>query len=142
MTDRVPFVVQCFPGVGKLCHVLRSLQYVIDDNEHLTKIIPRPPILTFKQSPKLIQTIVRSKLPSLQVNINHNTSQPCHDTMTTDEWTLRNNHQTGMFTPSWGTLQRARIFSLRFSGNIISEACDESNVALLHLEFILSGGSL
>eukprot|EP00061_Rhincodon_typus_P015298 g42900.t1 len=39
-TNRVPFVVQYFPGVEKLHHVLRSLQHIIYDNEHLIKIFP------------------------------------------------------------------------------------------------------
>eukprot|EP00061_Rhincodon_typus_P009949 g33842.t1 len=38
--DRVPFIVQYFPGVQKLHHVLRSLQHIIDDDEHLAKIFP------------------------------------------------------------------------------------------------------
>eukprot|EP00061_Rhincodon_typus_P007014 g28260.t1 len=42
-----------FPGAGKLHHVLYSLQHVIDDNKHLAKIIPTPPLLTFKQPPNL-----------------------------------------------------------------------------------------
>eukprot|EP00061_Rhincodon_typus_P013021 g39124.t1 len=78
MSDRVPFVVQYFPGAEKLRHVLRSLQHIIDDDEHLTKVIRTPPILAFKQRPNLKQTIVHSKLPSLQDNIDHNTTQPCH----------------------------------------------------------------
>eukprot|EP00061_Rhincodon_typus_P003389 g19965.t1 len=77
-SDRVPFVVQYFPAVEKLCHVLHSLQHIIDDDEHLTNIFPMPPLLAFKQPPNLKQTIVCSKLPSLQDNINHNTVQPCH----------------------------------------------------------------
>eukprot|EP00061_Rhincodon_typus_P005784 g25719.t1 len=77
MFDRIPFSIQYFLGAEKLCHVLRSLQHIIDDNEHLTTIFPTPPLLTFKQPPNLKQTIVRSKLPSLQDNIDHNTTQPC-----------------------------------------------------------------
>eukprot|EP00061_Rhincodon_typus_P011578 g36700.t1 len=30
MTDRVPFVIQYFPGAEKLHHVLHSLQHIID----------------------------------------------------------------------------------------------------------------
>eukprot|EP00061_Rhincodon_typus_P009592 g33220.t1 len=67
-----------FPGAEKLYHVLRSLQHIIDDDEHLTKIFPTPPLLIFKQLPNLKQTIVRSKLPSFQDNIDHNTIQPRH----------------------------------------------------------------
>eukprot|EP00061_Rhincodon_typus_P002060 g16512.t1 len=79
ISDRVPFIVQYFPRTEKLRHAPRSLQHIIDDNEHLTKIFPTPPLLTFKQLPNLKQTIVRSKLPSsLQYNIDHNTTQPCH----------------------------------------------------------------
>eukprot|EP00061_Rhincodon_typus_P012014 g37450.t1 len=77
MTYRVPFVIQYFPQVERLRHVLQSLQHVID-NEHLSKIIPMPPLLAFKQPPNLQQTIVRNKLSSLQDNIDHNTTQPCH----------------------------------------------------------------
>lgn len=77
-TDRVPFVVQYFPGAEKLRHLLRSLQHVIDDDEHLAKAIPTPPLLAFKQPPNLKQTIIRSKLPNLQENSNHDTTQPCH----------------------------------------------------------------
>eukprot|EP00061_Rhincodon_typus_P003744 g20869.t1 len=55
MTDRVPFIVQYFPGVEKLGHVLHSLQHIINDNEYLTKIFPTPPLLTFKQPPNLKQ---------------------------------------------------------------------------------------
>eukprot|EP00061_Rhincodon_typus_P005041 g24025.t1 len=71
-TGRVHFVVQYFPEVERKHHVLCSLQHVIND-EHLAKIIPVPPLLTFKQLPNLRQTIIRSKLPSLQDNIDHNT---------------------------------------------------------------------
>eukprot|EP00061_Rhincodon_typus_P015534 g43259.t1 len=49
---------------------------VIDD-KHLAKIISTPPILAFKQPPKLKQTILCSKLHSLQ-DIDHNTTQLCH----------------------------------------------------------------
>ncbi|XP_072446725.1 uncharacterized protein [Chiloscyllium punctatum] len=52
-TDRVPFVVQYFPGAEKLCHVLRDLQHIINEDEHLTKTFPTPPLLTFKQLPNL-----------------------------------------------------------------------------------------
>eukprot|EP00061_Rhincodon_typus_P009721 g33430.t1 len=41
--------------------------------EHLTKIFPMPSLLDSKQPPNIKQTIVRSKLPSLQENIDHNT---------------------------------------------------------------------
>eukprot|EP00061_Rhincodon_typus_P014573 g41664.t1 len=77
MTDRIPAVVQYFPGVERLNHVFQSLQHVIDDEEHLTEIILMPPLLAFKQPPNLKQTIVRGKLSSLQ-DINHNTTQACH----------------------------------------------------------------
>eukprot|EP00061_Rhincodon_typus_P004816 g23489.t1 len=70
--------IQYFPGAEKLHHVLRSLQHVINDNEHLAKIFPTPPLLTFKQPSNLKQTIVCSKLPNLQDNINRNTIQPYH----------------------------------------------------------------
>eukprot|EP00061_Rhincodon_typus_P003020 g19089.t1 len=66
------------PGVETLHHVLRNLQHIIDDDEHLTKIFPTPPLLSFKQPSNLKQTIIRSKLPSLQDNIDHNTTLPCH----------------------------------------------------------------
>eukprot|EP00061_Rhincodon_typus_P007920 g30076.t1 len=77
----VPFVTQYFPGAKKLRHVLRSLQHVIDDIEHLAKIFATPPLLAFKQTPNLKQNIVCNKLPSLQDNINHNTIQPCHSNL-------------------------------------------------------------
>eukprot|EP00061_Rhincodon_typus_P002785 g18458.t1 len=77
-SDRVPFIVQYFLGAEKLRHVLCSLQRIIDDDEHLAKIFPTPPLLAFKQLPNLKQTIVRSKLPSLQYNIDNNTIQPCY----------------------------------------------------------------
>eukprot|EP00061_Rhincodon_typus_P004817 g23490.t1 len=80
-SDRVSFVVQYFPGAEKLHHVLRSLQHFINDDEHLAKIFPTPPLLTFKQLPNLTQTIVCSKQPSLQDNIDHNSIQPCHDNL-------------------------------------------------------------
>ncbi|XP_072359720.1 uncharacterized protein [Scyliorhinus torazame] len=56
-TDRIPFVVQYFPGAEKLHHLLHSLQHVIDDDEHLAKVIPTPPLLAFKQPRNLKQTI-------------------------------------------------------------------------------------
>eukprot|EP00061_Rhincodon_typus_P006214 g26611.t1 len=77
-TDRVPFVVQYFPGAETLRHVLRSLQHIIDDDEHFTKIFSTPTLFTFKQPSKLKKTIVHSKPPSLQDNVDHNTIQPCH----------------------------------------------------------------
>ncbi|XP_078084813.1 uncharacterized protein LOC144503794 [Mustelus asterias] len=81
MVDRVPFVVQYFPGVEKLRHLLRNLQHVIDEDEHLAKAIPTPPLLAFKQPRNLKQTIVHSKLPSLQENSDHDTTQPCHSNL-------------------------------------------------------------
>eukprot|EP00061_Rhincodon_typus_P000918 g13191.t1 len=75
MSDRVPFVIQYFPGAEKLHHVLHSLQHIIDEDVHLTKIFPMPPLLAFKQLSNLKQTIVHSKLPNLQ---DHNTIHPCH----------------------------------------------------------------
>eukprot|EP00061_Rhincodon_typus_P010358 g34589.t1 len=78
MADTVPFVVQYFPGAEKLCHVLCSLHHIIDDDEHLAKIFATSPLLAFKQLSNHKQTIVRSKLPSLQDSINYNTTQPCH----------------------------------------------------------------
>jgi len=75
--DRVTFVVQYFPGAEKLHHLLRSLQHVIDDDEHLVKVIPTRPLLAFKQPPNLKQIIVCSKLLSFQENSNHDTIQPC-----------------------------------------------------------------
>eukprot|EP00061_Rhincodon_typus_P011191 g36030.t1 len=77
-SDKVPFIVQYFPGAEKLRHVFHSLQHVIDDDEHLAKIFPTPPLLTFKQPSHLKQTIARITLPSLQDNIDHNTIQPYH----------------------------------------------------------------
>eukprot|EP00061_Rhincodon_typus_P014490 g41531.t1 len=77
-TNRVPFVIQYFLGVEKLCPVLCSLQHITDDDEHLAKIFPSPPLLTFKQPLNLKQTIVHSKLPSLQDNIDYSNIQPCH----------------------------------------------------------------
>ncbi|XP_072426633.1 uncharacterized protein [Chiloscyllium punctatum] len=65
-TNRVPFVVQYFPGAEKLHHLLRDLQHIINEDEHLTKTFPTPPLLAFKQLPNLKQIIVRSKLPSSQ----------------------------------------------------------------------------
>eukprot|EP00061_Rhincodon_typus_P017530 g46254.t1 len=72
-SNRVPFVVQYLLGAEKQHHVLRSLQHIVDDNERLTNIFPTPPLLTFEQPPNLKQTIIRSKLPSLQDSIDHNT---------------------------------------------------------------------
>eukprot|EP00061_Rhincodon_typus_P005975 g26130.t1 len=69
---------QYFPGAEKLRHVLCSLQHIIDDDEHLAMIFPMPPLLAFKQLSNFEQTIVHSKYPSLQDNINRNTIQPCH----------------------------------------------------------------
>eukprot|EP00061_Rhincodon_typus_P017683 g46481.t1 len=142
MTDRVPFVVQYFPRANNLHRVLHSLQHVINDNEHLTKIFPTPPLLTFKQPPKLKQTIVHSKLPSLQDNIDHITTQPCHGNLCqtgkdAEAWyigetmqTLRQqmnghrttNRQTGIFPPSQGTLEQSRTFSLRSSAYFTKES--------------------
>eukprot|EP00061_Rhincodon_typus_P009287 g32675.t1 len=48
MTDRVPFVIQYLVRAERLHHALHSLQHVIDNNEHLTKISALPPLLTFK----------------------------------------------------------------------------------------------
>eukprot|EP00061_Rhincodon_typus_P005578 g25265.t1 len=78
MTDRAPFIVQYFPGAEELRHVLHSLQHVIDDDEHLAKIIPTPPLLAFKQPPNLKQTIIRNKRSSVQDNVDYNITQPCH----------------------------------------------------------------
>eukprot|EP00061_Rhincodon_typus_P018385 g47537.t1 len=80
-TDRVPCIAQFFPGVERLRHVLCSLQHVIDDDKHLTKIIPTPPILSFKQLPNLKQPNVCSKLLNHQDSIDHNITQSCHDNL-------------------------------------------------------------
>eukprot|EP00061_Rhincodon_typus_P017175 g45751.t1 len=80
MTDRLRFIAYYFPRLEILRHVFRSLQHVIDDDEHLTKIIPTFPLI-FKQPPNLKQTIIHSKLPSLQDNIGHNSTQACHSSL-------------------------------------------------------------
>eukprot|EP00061_Rhincodon_typus_P017940 g46882.t1 len=67
-SNRVPFIVQFFLGAEKLHHVFHSLEHIIDDEEHIAKISPTPPLLAFKQVPNLKQTIVHSELPSLQDN--------------------------------------------------------------------------
>eukprot|EP00061_Rhincodon_typus_P011565 g36676.t1 len=72
---RIPLVVQYFPGAESLCYVLHRLHHVINDDEHLAKAIPTPPLLTFKQQPNHKQTIICSKIPSLQDNISHNMPQ-------------------------------------------------------------------
>eukprot|EP00061_Rhincodon_typus_P007729 g29716.t1 len=77
-SNRVSFIIQYFPGVEKLHRVLCSLEHIVEDDEHLTKIFRMPPFLAFKQPPNLKQTIVHRKLPSLQNNIDHNTIQPCY----------------------------------------------------------------
>eukprot|EP00061_Rhincodon_typus_P008207 g30618.t1 len=61
--------------------ILHNLQRVINDEKHLAKIFPTPPLLAFKQPPNLKQTIVHNKLPSHQNNIDRNTTQPCHDSL-------------------------------------------------------------
>ncbi|XP_060706933.1 uncharacterized protein LOC132832794 [Hemiscyllium ocellatum] len=61
-TNRVPLVVQYFPGVEKLRHVLRDLQHIINEDEHLSKTLPTPPLLALKQPPNLKQIIVRSRV--------------------------------------------------------------------------------
>eukprot|EP00061_Rhincodon_typus_P007228 g28729.t1 len=81
MTDRELFIFQYLPGAEKLYHVLHSLQCITNDNEHLTKIFPMSPLHAIKQLLNLKQTIVCSKLPSLQDNIDHNTIQPCHSNL-------------------------------------------------------------
>eukprot|EP00061_Rhincodon_typus_P002088 g16579.t1 len=75
-TDRVHFVIQYFPRAQKLHHILRSLQHIINDDEYLNAIFPMHPLLPFKQPPNLKQTIVFSKLPSLQDNIDHTLYNP------------------------------------------------------------------
>eukprot|EP00061_Rhincodon_typus_P002885 g18740.t1 len=54
------------------------LQHIVEHDEHLTKILPAPLLLTFKQLPNIKQIIAHSKLPSLQANIEHSSIQPCH----------------------------------------------------------------
>eukprot|EP00061_Rhincodon_typus_P009642 g33298.t1 len=66
MTDKVPFVVQYFPGAEKLHHVLCSLQHIIDNNEYLTTIFSTPPLLASKQPPSLKQIIVLSNYPAFR----------------------------------------------------------------------------
>ncbi|XP_072413131.1 interferon-induced protein with tetratricopeptide repeats 5-like [Chiloscyllium punctatum] len=77
-TDSILFVVQYCPGAEKLRHGFCSFQHVIYDNEHFAKIIPMHPFFAFKQPPNFKQTIVRSKLPHIHSDINHNTTQLCH----------------------------------------------------------------
>eukprot|EP00061_Rhincodon_typus_P013623 g40121.t1 len=80
-TDRVQFIVQHFPGAVKLLHILCSLQHVVDDGEHHAMPISSPPIYTFKQLFNPKQTIIPSKLPSLQENSGHDTTQPCQSNL-------------------------------------------------------------
>eukprot|EP00061_Rhincodon_typus_P015086 g42563.t1 len=78
VTDTVPFVVQYFPREEKLRHVVRSFQHVIGDDEYLARATCTLLFLTIKELPNLKQATVHSKLPSLQENSDHNTTQPCH----------------------------------------------------------------
>eukprot|EP00061_Rhincodon_typus_P007301 g28874.t1 len=68
MTDRVLLVAQYIPGVEKLRHVLCSLQHITDDDEHLVKVFPTSPLLTFKQLQNLKQTIVVLKAGKFAAN--------------------------------------------------------------------------
>ena len=54
---------------------------ILDGDEHFAKAIPTPRLLAFKQLHNLKQTIVRSKLPSLQEYSDHDTTQPCHSNL-------------------------------------------------------------
>ncbi|XP_072371520.1 uncharacterized protein [Scyliorhinus torazame] len=69
-TDRIPFVVQYFPGAEKLRHLLHSLQHVIDEDEHLAKVIPTPPLLAFKQSREILNNLqeVNKEIESMLKN--------------------------------------------------------------------------
>ncbi|XP_072414138.1 uncharacterized protein [Chiloscyllium punctatum] len=73
-TNRVSFIVQYFPGAEKLRPVLRDLQHIINEDEHLAKTFSPPSLLAFKQRPNLKQIIVCSKLPGFQ----DNSIQPRH----------------------------------------------------------------
>jgi len=58
-------VITYFPGADKLRRTLRQFQHLIDDDPHLSKVLPAPPRLAIRQPPNLKQILVRSKLPSL-----------------------------------------------------------------------------
>ncbi|XP_078054023.1 uncharacterized protein LOC144479231 [Mustelus asterias] len=79
--QQVLFIIQYFLGAKELQHLLRNLQHVIDEADHLTNAIPIPPLLVFKQPHNIKQTFVRSKLPNLQENSDHDITQPCHSNL-------------------------------------------------------------
>eukprot|EP00061_Rhincodon_typus_P008087 g30391.t1 len=68
-TDRVPWIVQYFPGAEKLHHVFCGLQHVTDDNEHLTKSI-----LCLHSSPSnnhqtLERPLFAAKYPAFKISL-------------------------------------------------------------------------
>ena len=75
-TDRVPFVATYFPGAEKLRRGLKKFQHLLDDDQRLTKALPSPPILAFRQPPSLRRLLVRSKFHSLEL-ATRNSVQPC-----------------------------------------------------------------
>ena len=63
--DRVPFVVEYFPGAERLRRGLQRLQHLIDEDSYLSEVFPHPPLLSFRQPSNLKQRLVRSKLPTV-----------------------------------------------------------------------------
>ena len=78
--DRVPFVIQYFPGAEKLRNLLRSVQHVIDEDEHLAKAIPHPHFLPSNNCTTSNRPLSAANYPAFRSTVT-TTTQPCHSNL-------------------------------------------------------------
>ena len=63
--ERVPFVLTYQPHFQHINRILRQLQPMLDNDPYLSPLFPLPPIISYRQPPKLRNLLVHSKLPSV-----------------------------------------------------------------------------
>eukprot|EP00061_Rhincodon_typus_P003673 g20683.t1 len=95
---RVPFVIQYFPGAEKLRHALHSLQHIIDDDEHLTKIFPMPSLLPPNNCQNLNRPVFAANYPAFRTTSTTTLYDPIMATsarhVRSSTWTLPSHVET------------------------------------------------
>lgn len=61
-TNQIPFVSQYHPKLPHYSEILNKFQYILHNDDHLKKIFPNPPLISYRKCPTLRDLLVKSEL--------------------------------------------------------------------------------
>ena len=65
--DRIPFVVSYHPALSELRGLVSRLQNMLEASEEHKRVFRHEPLVVFRHAPNLKDSLVRAKLPKLQI---------------------------------------------------------------------------